>query len=64
MPIVVKADGLAAGKGVVIAKGKEEAASVASEMLSGRMLGDAGARVADGRHLIGGRLGRCRRGPP
>src|SRR3954470_21583365 len=44
-PVVVKADGLAAGKGVVIAKSKEEAASVASEMLSGRMLGDAGARV-------------------
>jgi phosphoribosylamine--glycine ligase len=41
----VKADGLAAGKGVVIAKSKEEAASVAAEMLSGRMLGDAGARV-------------------
>ncbi len=44
-PVVVKADGLAAGKGVVIAKGKEEAASVAAEMLSGKMLGDAGARV-------------------
>jgi phosphoribosylamine---glycine ligase len=44
-PVVVKADGLAAGKGVVIAKSKEEAASVALEMLSGRMLGDAGARV-------------------
>jgi phosphoribosylamine--glycine ligase len=44
-PIVVKADGLAAGKGVVIAKSKEEAASVAAEMLSGRMLGEAGARV-------------------
>src|SRR5579871_3861229 len=44
-PVVVKADGLAAGKGVVIAKNKEEAASVASEMLSGRMLGDAGSRV-------------------
>jgi phosphoribosylamine--glycine ligase len=43
--IVVKADGLAAGKGVVIAKTKEEAASVASEMLSGKMLGDAGALV-------------------
>jgi len=45
LPVVVKADGLAAGKGVVIAKTKEEAASVAAEMLSGRMLGEAGARV-------------------
>src|SRR5437660_2961269 len=45
VPVVVKADGLAAGKGVVIAKSKEEASSVAAEMLSGKMLGDAGARV-------------------
>jgi phosphoribosylamine---glycine ligase len=44
-PVVVKADGLAAGKGVVIAKSKEEAATTASGMLSGKMLGDAGARV-------------------
>jgi phosphoribosylamine--glycine ligase len=44
-PVVVKADGLAAGKGVVIAKNKEEAAEAASEMLSGRMVGEAGARV-------------------
>jgi phosphoribosylamine---glycine ligase len=44
-PIVVKADGLAAGKGVVIAKTKEEAATIAAEMLSGKMLGEAGARV-------------------
>jgi phosphoribosylamine---glycine ligase len=44
-PVVVKADGLAAGKGVVIAKSKEEAAMLAAEMLSGRMVGDAGARV-------------------
>jgi phosphoribosylamine--glycine ligase len=44
-PIVVKADGLAAGKGVVICKSKEEALSVASEMLSGKMLGEAGSRV-------------------
>ena len=44
-PIVVKADGLAAGKGVVIAKTREEAVSVAAEMLSGKMLGEAGARV-------------------
>jgi phosphoribosylamine--glycine ligase len=45
LPVVVKADGLAAGKGVVIAKTKEEAASVSAEMLSGRMLGEAGSRV-------------------
>jgi phosphoribosylamine---glycine ligase len=45
VPVVVKADGLAAGKGVVIAKSKEEAASVAAEMLSGKMLGQAGTRV-------------------
>jgi phosphoribosylamine---glycine ligase len=44
-PVVVKADGLAAGKGVVIAKSKEEAAAVSAEMLSGKMLGEAGARV-------------------
>jgi phosphoribosylamine--glycine ligase len=44
-PVVVKADGLAAGKGVVIAKSKDEAATVASEMLSGKMLGEAGTRV-------------------
>jgi len=44
-PVVVKADGLAAGKGVVIARSKEEAATVAAGMLSGKMLGEAGARV-------------------
>jgi len=44
-PVVVKADGLAAGKGVVIAKHKEEALGVAAEMLSGKMVGEAGSRV-------------------
>jgi len=44
-PIVVKADGLAAGKGVVIAQTKEEAQRTAEEMLSGKMLGEAGLRV-------------------
>jgi phosphoribosylamine--glycine ligase len=44
-PVVVKADGLAAGKGVVIAASKEEAAETAAEMLSGGMVGNAGARV-------------------
>ncbi len=44
-PVVVKADGLAAGKGVVIAASKEEAASAAAEMFSGKMVGAAGTRV-------------------
>jgi phosphoribosylamine---glycine ligase len=44
-PVVVKADGLAAGKGVVIATTREEAQTVASEMLAGRVVGDAGGRV-------------------
>jgi len=44
-PIVVKADGLAAGKGVVIALSKEEAQRTAEEMLSGKVLGGAGSRV-------------------
>jgi len=45
MPVVVKADGLAAGKGVVICKTKDEALAVSGEMLSGKMLGTAGSRV-------------------
>jgi phosphoribosylamine---glycine ligase len=44
-PVVVKADGLAAGKGVVLAKTKDEAVAVSAEMLSGKMLGEAGTRV-------------------
>src|SRR3974390_1382757 len=44
-PIVVKADGLAAGKGVGIPQTKDEALHVAEEMLSGKMLGEAGSRV-------------------
>lgn len=55
-PIVVKADGLAAGKGVVIAMGKDEAARIANEMLSGRMLGTAGARVVLEEFLRGDEL--------
>ena len=56
VPVVVKADGLAGGKGVVIAKDKEEAASVAAEMLSGKMLGEAGARVVLEECLTGDEL--------
>ncbi len=44
-PIVVKADGLAAGKGVVVAMTAEEAHAAVDMMLSGNKLGDAGARV-------------------
>jgi phosphoribosylamine--glycine ligase len=44
-PIVVKADGLAAGKGVVIAKTRDEAAATAAEMLSGKLVGEAGSKV-------------------
>jgi phosphoribosylamine--glycine ligase len=55
-PIVVKADGLAAGKGVVIAGTKDEASSVANDMLSGRMLGVAGARVVLEEFLEGDEL--------
>ncbi len=55
-PIVVKADGLAAGKGVVIAQSKDEASSVAAEMLSGRMLGEAGLRVVLEEFLQGDEL--------
>jgi phosphoribosylamine--glycine ligase len=44
-PIVVKADGLAAGKGVVVAQTVEEANAAVHEMLSGNAFGDAGSRV-------------------
>ena len=44
-PIVVKADGLAAGKGVVVAQTKGEAVAAVKEMLSGNAFGDAGSRV-------------------
>ncbi|MFM7522837.1 MAG: phosphoribosylamine--glycine ligase [Betaproteobacteria bacterium] len=44
-PIVVKADGLAAGKGVVVAATAEEAHQAIDMMLSDNRLGDAGARV-------------------
>ena len=44
-PMVVKADGLAAGKGVVLADSKEGTIATAAEMLAGKMVGEAGARV-------------------
>jgi phosphoribosylamine---glycine ligase len=67
-PIVVKADGLAAGKGVVVAMTLTEAEAALTDMLGGSMLGAAGARVvveefmageeasyivmSDGRHFL------------
>ena len=44
-PIVVKADGLAAGKGVVVAMTTEEANAAVEDMLSGNRFGDAGSTV-------------------
>ncbi len=44
-PIVVKADGLAAGKGVIVAMTLQEAEAAVRDMLSGNAFGDAGARV-------------------
>ena len=44
-PIVIKADGLAAGKGVVVARSLAEAEAAATDMLSGGAFGTAGARI-------------------
>ena len=44
-PIVVKADGLAAGKGVVVAMTKEEALEAIDDMMADQKFGNAGARV-------------------
>ena len=44
-PIVVKADGLAAGKGVVVAATLEEAHAAVEDMLAGKRMGEAGHRV-------------------
>ena len=45
IPIVIKADGLAAGKGVIIAQTREEAVAAVVDMLSGNAFGAAGSRV-------------------
>ncbi len=44
-PIVVKADGLAAGKGVIVAQSEEEAIAAVHDMLAGNAFGEAGSRV-------------------
>lgn len=52
-PIVVKADGLAAGKGVVVATSEEEAIAAVKEMLEGQKFGESGSRVVIEEFLSG-----------
>jgi len=52
-PIVVKADGLAAGKGVIVAETVEQAKDAVKDMLSGNAFGDAGCRVVIEEFLAG-----------
>ncbi len=52
-PIVVKADGLAAGKGVILAQTEAEAISAIEDMLAGNAFGDAGHRVVIEEFLYG-----------
>jgi len=52
-PIVVKADGLAAGKGVILAQSEAEAIAAVEDMLSGNGFGEAGHRVVIEEFLVG-----------
>ena len=52
-PIVIKADGLAAGKGVIVAMTEQEAVDAINDMLSGNKFGDAGSRVVVEQFLQG-----------
>lgn len=52
-PIVIKADGLAAGKGVIVAMSNEEAFAAINDMLAGNKFGDAGSRVVIEQFLAG-----------
>ncbi len=52
-PMVVKADGLCAGKGVIIAQSREEAKEAAKDMLSGASFGDAGKAIIVEEYLDG-----------
>ncbi len=52
-PIVIKADGLAAGKGVIIAQTEAEAYAAIEDMLAGNKFGSAGSRVVIEEFLIG-----------
>ena len=52
-PIVVKADGLAAGKGVILADTVAEACAAVEDMLAGNAFGEAGSRVVVEEFLVG-----------
>ena len=52
-PIVIKADGLAAGKGVILAQTQQEAEDAVRDMLAGNKFGDAGSRVVIEEFLYG-----------
>jgi phosphoribosylamine--glycine ligase len=52
-PIVIKADGLAAGKGVVVAMSVQEALAAVDSMLEDNLFGDAGARIVIEEFLTG-----------
>ena len=52
-PIVVKADGLAAGKGVIVAETEQQAIAAVEDMLSGNGFGEAGHRVVIEEFLVG-----------
>ncbi len=53
IPIVIKADGLAAGKGVIIAQSQAEAFATIEDMLSSNKFGSAGSRVVIEEFLVG-----------
>jgi phosphoribosylamine--glycine ligase len=53
IPVVLKADGLAAGKGVVVAYSRVEAETAVRELLSGRLVGKAGSRLVIEEFLAG-----------
>ena len=53
LPIVIKADGLAAGKGVIIAQTQQQAFDAIEDMLAGNKFGQAGSRVVIEEFLVG-----------
>jgi phosphoribosylamine--glycine ligase len=52
-PIVIKASGLAAGKGVIVAQTEKEAVDTVRDMLAGNRFGDAGSQVVIEEYLVG-----------